>query len=223
MTRFAQIAGVAAVASLVGCGKSPEQQQVEQVQKNAQLMAQSAAQMSGNAEGVARGFEAMARGMAAAATGGAAAGNIKPVDPVDFKELQAMLPDVAGWEKSQPEAERMTSPVSFAYASTRYKKGDFEITEKITDSGFNQLLIAPLSMMLAARYKKESTHGFEKSTTAAGYPAFEKWDKSDKSGNLTVFVDQRFVVELEGTGMTDNKELQAFLTRTDLKKLAALK
>jgi hypothetical protein len=162
--------------------------------------------------------------MAAAATGAtAAAGNVKPVDPIDFKELQAMLPDVAGWEKSRPEAERMTAPVSFAYASTRYKKGDFEIIEKITDSGFNQLLIAPLSMMLAAGYAKESTSGFEKSTTAAGYPAFEKWDKSDKSGNLTVFVNQRFVVELEGTGMTDNKELQAFLTRTDLKKLAALK
>jgi hypothetical protein len=78
-------------------------------------------------------------------------------------------------------------------------------------------------MMLAAGYSKESTHGFEKSTTVAGYPAFEKWDKSDKSGELTVFVNQRFVVELEGTGMPDNKELQAFLGRTDLKKLAALK
>jgi hypothetical protein len=31
------------------------------------------------------------------------------------------------------------------------------------------------------------------------------------------------VVELEGTGMADNKELQAFLTRTDLTTLAALK
>jgi len=223
MTPFARIASVAVLAGLVGCGKSPEQQQVEQIQKNAQQMAQSAAQMSGNAQDVARGFEAMARGMAAAATGTTAAGNSKPVDPVDFKELQAMLPDVAGWAKSQPEAERMTAPVSFAYASTRYKKGDFEITEKITDSGFNQLLIAPLSMMLATGYAKESTKGFEKSTTAAGYPAFEKWDKGDKSGNLTVFVNQRFVVELEGTGMTDNKELQAFLTRTDLKKLAAFK
>jgi hypothetical protein len=223
MTQFARIASVAAVAGLVGCGKSPEQQQVEQIQKNAQQMAQRAAQMSGNAQDVARGFEAMARGVAAAATGAAAAGNIKPVDPVDFKELQAMLPEVTGWEKSQPEAERMTAPVSFAYASTRYQKGDFEITEKITDSGFNQLLIAPLSMMLAAGYAKESTKGFEKSTTAAGYPAFEKWDKSDKSGNLSVFVNQRFVVELDGTGMPDNKELQAFLMRTDLKKLAALK
>jgi hypothetical protein len=75
----------------------------------------------------------------------------------------------------------------------RYKKDDFEVTEKITDSGFNQLLVAPISMMLAAGYA------------------------------VTVFVSQRFLVELEGSGMSDNKELQAFLARTDLKKLAAIK
>jgi hypothetical protein len=116
----------------------------------------------------------------------------------------------------------MTSPVSFSFASTKYKKNDLEVTEKITDSGFNQLLVAPISMMLAAGYAKQSTQGFEKSTTVAGYPAFEKWDKSEKSGQLTVFVNQRFLVELEGSGMSDNKELQAFLARTDLKKLAAM-
>jgi hypothetical protein len=182
MTWFARIASVAALASVVACGKSPEQPQVEQVQKNAQQLALRAAQ-----------------------------------------ELQTILPEVSGWAKSHPEAERMTSPVSFSYASTRYKKDDAEITEKVTDSGFNQMLIAPLSMMLAAGYSKESTDGFEKSTTVAGYPAFEKWDKSDQNGELTVFVNQRFVVELEGTGLADNKQLQAFLARTDLKKLAALK
>jgi hypothetical protein len=220
MTRFACIASVAALASAVACGKSPEQQPVEQVQKNAQQLALRAAQAAGNGQEVAKGFEAMGKAMAAAATGNA---NTTPVDPVDFKELQTILPEIPGWEKSRPEAERMTSPVSFSYASTRYKKDDVEITEKVTDSGFNQMLIAPLSMMLAAGYAKESTDGFEKSTTVAGYPAFEKWDKGDQNGELTVFVNQRFVVELEGTGLADNKELQAFLARTDLKKLAALK
>jgi hypothetical protein len=219
MTRLARSAGTAALACVVvACGQSPQQQRAEQIQKNAQQLAQNAAQISGNAQEVAKGFEAMARGMTAAATGAA---NVKPVDPVDFKELQSILPDVPGWEKNHPEAERMTAPVSFSYASTKYKKGNFEVTEKITDSGFNQLLVAPISMLLAAGYAKQSTEGFEKSTTMAGYPAFEKWDKSDKSGQLTVFVNQRFLVELEGTGMSDNKELQAFLAHTDLKKLAA--
>ena len=220
MTQFVRIVGVGVLASVVACGQSPQHQQaeqIEQIQKNAQQLAQSAAQMSNNGQDVARGFEAMAKGMAAAA-----GGQMKPVDPVDFKKLQALLPDVSGWEKGDPEAERMTMPVSFAYASTHYKKNESEITAKITDSAFNQLLVAPLTMMLAAGYAKESTNGFEKSTTVAGFPAFEKWDKKDKSGELTVFVNQRFVVELEGTGMPDNKELQAFVARTDLKKLATL-
>lgn len=221
MNPYVRIAVAAAFGSLAACGKSPEQQQVEQIQKNAQQMAQNAAQMSGNAQDVAKGFEAMARGMAAAATG-AAGGAVKTVDPVDFKQLQAMLPEVAGWEKSRPHAERMTAPVSFAYASMHYKKGGVDISEKITDSGFNQLLIAPLTMMMAAGYAKESDDGFEKSTTVAGYPAFEKMDKSRKRGELTVFVNRRFVVELAGTGVADHAELQAFLQRTDLKKLAAL-
>jgi hypothetical protein len=220
MTRLARIASVTALACVVvACGPSPQQQQAEQIQKNAQQLAQNAAQISGNAQEVAKGFEAMARGMVAGAAGAA---NVKPVDPVDFKELQSILPDVSGWEKNHPEAERMTSPVSFSYASTKYKKENFEVTEKITDSGFNQLLVAPISMMLAAGYAKQSTEGFEKSTTVGGFPAFEKWDKSDKSGQLTVFVNQRFLVELEGNGMSDNKELQLFLARTDLKKLAAM-
>ena len=219
MTQFARIASVALLASAVACGKSPQQQQAEQIQKNAQQMAQAAAQMSNNAQDVAKGMEAMAKGLTAATQNG----KMAPVEPIDFKELQAILPDVPGWEKSHPEAERMTAPVSFSYASTRYKKDDFEITEKLTDSGFNQLLIAPLSMMLAAGYAKETSDGFEKSTTISGYPAFEKWDKREKSGELTVFVNQRFVVELEGTGLADNKELQALLARTDLKRLAAFK
>jgi hypothetical protein len=219
MTRLARSAGTAALACVVvACGQSPQQQQAERIQKTAQQLSQNAAQASGNAQEVAKGFEAMARGMTAVAT---RAANVKPVDPVDFKELRAILPDVPGWEKNHPEAERMTAPVSFSYASTKYKKGNFEVTEKITDSGFNQLLVAPISMLLAAGYAKHSTEGFEKSTTMAGYPAFEKWDKSDKSGQLTVFVNQRFLVELEGSGMSDNKELQAFLAHTDLKKLAA--
>ena len=222
MNQFARIALVVAFGSLAACGKSPQQQQAEVIQKNAQQLAQNAAQMSGNAQEVAKGFEAMARGMAAAATG-APGGAVKPVDPVDFKELQAVLPDASGWEKSRPRAERMTAPVSLAYAAAHYKKGGVDIAEKITDSGFNQLLIAPLTMMMATGYAKESEDGFEKSTTVAGYPAFEKMDKSRKRGELTVFVNQRFVVELAGTGVADHSELQAFLQKTDLKKLAALK
>ena len=63
LTQLARIASVGALVGLIGCGKSPEQQQAEQAQKNAQQMAQIAAQTSNNAQDVAKGFEAMARGI----------------------------------------------------------------------------------------------------------------------------------------------------------------
>lgn len=77
------------------------------------------------------------------------------------KELQSILPEIPGWERNHPEAERMTSPVSFSYASSKYTKDNFEVTAKITDS--------------------------------------------------------------EGSGMSDKKELQTFLARTDLNKQAVMK
>src|SRR5262245_41661695 len=98
MTQFARSASVAALVSVViACGQKPQSQPFEQIQKNAQQLAQNAAQISGNAQDVAKGFEAMARGMATAA---ASAADVKPVDPVDFKELQSILPEVPGWARN---------------------------------------------------------------------------------------------------------------------------
>jgi hypothetical protein len=57
----------------------------------------------------------------------------------------------------------------------------------------------------------------------SSYPAFEKWDSESKHGELTVFVNKRFIVEAEGSGLGSTKDLQAFLDKTDLKKLADLK
>jgi hypothetical protein len=85
---------------------------------------------------------------------GGAAGDVKPVDPVGFRDLQALFPDLDGWEKGKPEGERMTQPVSFSQAEVRYTKGDSSISLKIVDSGFNQLRLAPFAMFLTAGYEK---------------------------------------------------------------------
>ena len=78
-------------------------------------------------------------------------------------------------------------------------------------------------MMLMSGYSKETSEGYEKSTTIAGNPAFEKWDSEDKRGELTIIVNKRFVVEVEGSGLSSAKELHDFVGHTDLKKLADLK
>lgn len=220
MKALVRVSLIIALGGTLACGKSEEEKRAEELQKAAEQMQNSAGDVQKGAEEMAKGIEAFAKGLAGGAGG---TGDQKPVDPIDFKVLQSVLPDMAGWERAQPTGERMTMPVSFSSASVRYTKGDAEVDEKITDSGFNQLLVAPFAMMLTTGYAKETSDGFERSTTVAGMPAFEKWDSSAKRGELMVFVNKRFMVEIDGDHLTDSKDLHAFLERTDLRKLADLK
>ena len=210
---------VATSLALVGCGKSPEQQAAEELQKSAAEMQKNAGDMQKGAEDMAKGFEAMAKGLA----GAAGDSNVKPVDPVSFRELQTVMPTVAGWEKGSPTGEKMSSPFSFSQASITYKKGDAEIEQKIMDSGFNQLLFTPFTMFMAAGYEKETQDGYEKSVNIAGNPGWEKWDKTSRSGELNVVVGKRFLVQVEGHDLDDIKALHTVLEQTDLGKLASLK
>jgi hypothetical protein len=73
--------------------------------------------------------------------------------------------------------------------------------------------------MLSTGYAKETDRGYEKSTKIDGNPGFEKWSTS-KTGELNVLVKDRFIVEVEGRGLSDVKDLYAFLEHIDLKKLA---
>lgn len=211
---------VATSLSLVGCGKSPEEKAAEELQKAAVEMQKNAGDMQKGAEDMAKGFEAMAKGLAGAAGGDA---NVKPVEPVGFRELQTVMPAVAGWEKRSPTGEKMSSPFSFSQASITYKKGDAEIEQKIMDSGFNQLLFTPFTMFMAAGYEKETQDGYEKSVNIAGNPGWEKWDKTSRSGELNVVVGKRFLVQVEGHDLDDIKALHTVLEQTDLSKLASLK
>jgi hypothetical protein len=117
----------------------------------------------------------------------------------------------------------MSSPFSYSQATVTYRKGDAEVEQKIVDSGFNQLLFAPFAMLMSADYEKETQDGFERSVKIGEYPGWEKWDSGTKNGELSVVVNKRFLVQLEGRGIDDVKALRDVLDKTDLAKLATLK
>ena len=116
----------------------------------------------------------------------------------------------------------MTAPVAFSQTETRYKNGDQTIEVKIVDSAFNQMLITPWAMFLAAGYEKETDDGYEKSTNINGNPGFEKWNDQRKDGELNIVVAKRFLVSVEGDRVTDMKQLQEFASKIDFAKLGAL-
>jgi hypothetical protein len=221
------LSAVMIAALCAGCGKSEEQKQAEKAAEDLKKAAESlgaAAAQTGQAaatQGMNDAAKAL-QGMAAA-IGGATGGDGKPVDPVPFQTLQAHLPKVSGWEMDEPEGERMTAPFPFSQVEAKYTKGDVRIDTKIVDTGFGQMLIMPWSMMLASGYSKESSRGYEKATTVSGNPAFEKWDKASKNGELNVLVGKRFMVSIEGHDVPDMKTVQDFASNINFGAIAAAK
>lgn len=220
---------VFATVAMVACGKSEAQKQAEEAAKQ---MEQAGKELAKAGEEMAKAGETAGGDFAKAGQAfanamqqmaGAANGDQKPVDPVSFKELQTVLPTMSGWEMEKPTGEKMSSPVPFSKTEANYTKGDASVNVEITDSGFNRLVFAPFMMMMAAGYEKETESGYEKSSKIAGNPAFEKWNSEGKDGEITVLVASRFVVKFEGNGLTDIKDLQSFVTATNLSKLSGLK
>ena len=223
MSRNSLMSVVASVV-LGACGSSPAEQQTQQaageVQKSAESMARNAEGMARGAEGMAKGFEDLAKGLSAMAGGDP---NAKPIEPLSIDALRSALPEVSGWERGKPTGERMTSPVNYSEAQVSFKKGDAVITQKIVDSGLNQMLVAPFAMFLAVGYEKQTENGYEKGVKIGEYPGWEKWDSEDKDGELNVIVNKRFIVQIEGRRLESMKVLHDVMDATDLKKLGEMK
>ena len=210
---------IAFALTAVACGKSAEDKQAEDAarQKQAATSAEKAAAEA------AQGLEQMAKGLESLAAGGGGVGGTKSVDPVSFRDMQALFPALDGWERGKPTGERMSSPFAFSQAEVRYQKADARIELKMIDSGFNQLLLTPYAMFLQAGYEKETEDGYEKSTTVAGQPGWEKWNSASKRGELNALVGKRFLVTIEGRGVDDVEALHEVAGKIDMGKLAALK
>lgn len=208
------IVGIALSVAVVACGPS-EEQQAEQATEEAAKTAEQ------GAEEAAKGLEQMAKSLEAMAGGGE--GDAKPVDPVSFRDMMTLFPDLEGWEKAKPTGERMTSPFAVSMAEVAYTKDDARIELKITDSAMNQMLLLPYSMFLSAGYEKETATGYERSTKVNGQPGWEKWSDSSNDGELNALVGKRFLVQIEGRDIDDTKVLHELAGKIDMGKLESLK
>ena len=228
------------ILTAAACGKSAEQKAAEQAAQQAAQASQQAAQATQQAaQQIAQGAQQMAQGPQQAAQGGAqsiAAGlqamaqglqqtgaDGKPVPPVDFEKLIALLPDASGWTKSKPTGGTRSMGFSVSNAEANYQKGDQRIQLEITDAAFNSLVMAPFRFMMAAGYNERTTEGFKRAMTLNGAPGYEEWTNDSKRGEVTVVVGNRFVVSGKGNGVDNIDAVRNFVSQVDLAKLAATK
>lgn len=145
---------------------------------------------------------------------------------VDYHKLLPLLPDApTGWTADEPEGS--TSEVGgFTLTNVHrdYKKGDGNnvptAAVSILDSAANPEYATATTA--AWNYNSNTLEGYSKAITVEGNPGFEAYETERKHGSIWLMVAKRYFVQVELMGQ-DPKELQQWLKRMDLKKLAEIK
>ncbi len=144
----------------------------------------------------------------------------------DYKKLLPLLPEPpAGW-KAEP-AEGSTDNLGETQITTvhrDYVKGEGDnapITSiSILDSVANPEYVEATTS--AWNTNTSDAEGYTKSITVAEMPGFETYENDDQHGTLWLMIAKRYILQIETTGQPA-PELQEWLKRIDLKKLAEIK
>jgi len=144
---------------------------------------------------------------------------------VDFRELKALLPaELPGMKRTSASGEKnsaMGMTVATAEASYEGEEAGLEI--KITDMGGTGTLMGMAAAgWTMAEIDRETDTGYERTTVIDGNKAHETYDTEEKRGEIEVLVAGRFMVEIDGQGVTAD-QLKSAVGKIDLKKLAGLK
>lgn len=222
---------VAALLVAGGCGQSAEQQAKEDTAKKLDDAGKQMERAAKDLEEAAKkGGQGMADAMAkmGVAVGGAVSEAAKTIgtaiEPVDFRELKALLPaGIGAMKRTSSEGEKGGGfGIVVAHAQGRYEGDGGNIDLKITDPGNLSGFAAMAAMWMNMELDKETDTGYEKTGTANGRRFHEKYDKSAKSGEYTVIVGNRFMVEINGHGV-DMPTMKKAIDQLDLAKLESMK
>ncbi|WP_080241254.1 transposase [Spirosoma rigui] len=144
---------------------------------------------------------------------------------VDFRSLKELLPTSAdGLDRKEATGEKNgAAGFTISTATGKYANADDTETIELTlvDGGATPMVmgLAAWSMM---EVDKETADGYEKTSTMGDYKSYEKYDNGDKSGEIAVLVNKRFIATAKGRGVSMDK-LKDALEDVNLDKLAALK
>jgi hypothetical protein len=147
-------------------------------------------------------------------------------DVVDYAKLLPILPDAPqGWSADKPDGST-TDVGGFRITNVHrdYRKGQGDKAPtaaiSILDSAANPDYVAATTA--AWNFKSETLEGYSKSVTIDGNPGFEAYEIEGKHSTLWLMIAKRYFLQIELQNQ-DPKELQEWLKRVDLKKLAAIK
>jgi hypothetical protein len=146
-----------------------------------------------------------------------------PVAPVAPDALGALLPEVAGWARGSSRQELVPAPAAYSRAEVHYTRGDATIELVLADSGFQPLVLAPISVILASGSAEATRDTLRRSITIGGSPGSEVWSPSTRRGEVVLIVGQRFTVTATGLQVPDLEAVRAAVRAVDLARLGRLR
>ena len=145
---------------------------------------------------------------------------------VDFAKLLPLLPNPpADWKADKAEGSTDDiggTKITSVHRDYQKGEGDTAPTTSISilDSAANPDYVA--STTAAWNMSTSTPEGYTKTLTIEGMPGFETFENEGKHGTLWLMVAKRYVLTIETQGQ-EAKELQEWLKRIDVKKLAEIK
>lgn len=151
-------------------------------------------------------------------------GEFKSGEVVPYQSLKELLPNtLSGMNRTKIEGQKSgMQGMNISTASAEYESGDKHIQVSIMDAGGSALTLAGVAMWANMEFERESDDSYERTTTIDGNKAFEQFDKNAKTGQVSVLVDNHFIVNIEGTNISE-KDLRNVLSDMNLRKLGKLK
>jgi hypothetical protein len=145
---------------------------------------------------------------------------------VDFSKLLSLFPEPpSGWAADKAEGTTEDAGgTKITTAHRDYKKGEADnsptTSVSILDCAANPEYVA--STTAAWTMSTSTAEGYTKPLTIEGMPGYETFENEGKKGTLWLVVAKRYVLSIE-TQSQESKDLQEWLKRVDVKKLAEVK
>lgn len=144
------------------------------------------------------------------------------VAATDPDALKALLPGaVAGLARTEVEGSSGgAGGIEGSQAEATYEKPGANLRLQVTDLGGAGAL-AGMASAFKVKSSKETATGYERVDTIDGRLTQESYDRSAKSGEYSVLVGERFMVEARGEGVTMD-ELKAAVNAVGVSRLESL-
>ena len=148
---------------------------------------------------------------------------------VSAAALEALIPAPDGWTKVSGRASEVAISPTVAYvaANALFTKDASRVRVTIADTdGSADVLVALATMVVSLPDGHSQTMKPATTITRASYknwPSAERWDGVKMAGELSVVVNGRFVIALDGSGLESPVTLFEVLEAIDLGAVARLK